>query len=78
MNELCKGCLTQIYNYEEEGIEDIACESSEFNNINYECGICPCTNCIVKIMCDEACGSFDLWQFMIDTTGSSNQEKVTS
>lgn len=49
-NKFCKGCAGTSY-----------CEFMK-ENINTK-GICPCTNCIVKMMCknDENCPIFNSW-----------------
>lgn len=47
MTEYCEGCHTLIY-------DDKWCDYRDAN-VN---GICPCTQCIVKAMCELDCEDF--------------------
>ena len=44
----CKGCTA----YHETGCT--------FKNHNTD-GTCPCTECVVKAMCDITCGDYNTW-----------------
>jgi hypothetical protein len=52
MSDYCEGCLT--YNYE-DGSGSFGCTHDVYNVR----GQCPCTGCIVKVMCTLACVEFD-------------------
>jgi hypothetical protein len=49
MKQYCDGCLT---------FGGFGCKHSKFNKT----GQCPCTNCILKMVCDSPCIKFDLWR----------------
>lgn len=44
----CDGCLTYV---PDKG------SSCKFSGYNYD-GKCPCTNCIIKMMCGEPCNDY--------------------
>ncbi len=48
----CYGCYTYFYG-------GTYCEYSIHNNESE--GLCPCTTCIIKSMCDKDCGPFAKW-----------------
>ena len=52
MNKHCFGCIAyhEVYEFE----KDVEC-SFQFSNID---GLCPCTNCIVKVICNQICDPF--------------------
>jgi hypothetical protein len=49
MKDYCKGCAA----YDKYGI----CEMNKFNDN----GECPCSECIIKMMCNEACHGWSVW-----------------
>ena len=49
----CKGCLTNEY-CDDYGNDMVECELIKYNGE----GECPCTNCIVKPMCEQVCDDF--------------------
>ncbi len=52
----CKGCLTYIEVYE------IGCAFTMGGTPKIKSGItCPCTKCLVKVMCSEVCDIFNLY-----------------
>lgn len=55
--EHCKGCLS--YKIDVDG-EEYHCHESQYNDV----GQCPCSKCIVKMMCDVPCS--DHFDFKID------------
>ena len=48
----CDGCSDS-----DENIHFNICELIFYNKN----GSCPCTNCIVKMMCSDSCDKFALW-----------------
>ena len=54
MNNLCYGCLT--YKNEEGDYCDYTIHNSE------EEGICPCTKCLIKGVCDTQCDDYFNWK----------------
>lgn len=46
----CEGC----YSYEEE-YQDEHCDAIAFNTE----GKCPCTECLIKVMCKMGCDAFE-------------------
>jgi len=53
MTDFCGGCITS---------NGVGCRLFEFN---YD-GACPCTNCILKMICDDPCNNFNLWEKRCD------------
>jgi hypothetical protein len=51
-NGHCEGCLSHIY-FLEKG-EVIYCTLKEYNDE----GQCPCSRCIVKMICEHACNDY--------------------
>ena len=51
MNKYCKGCFTMR---NEDGSERFC-----GNHVNNGKGECPCTNCLIKPMCNSACDDYD-------------------
>jgi hypothetical protein len=52
MPECCKGCYTFL---KDLTLPDPGCAHNHFN-LN---GECPCTECIIKVMCSESCSDYD-------------------
>jgi len=52
-NEHCKGCAT--FNLIDDPNLQVDCPDS-----NYE-GNCPCTECVVKVMCLLECDDYKIW-----------------
>jgi len=56
-NEICEGCLTSIVPEDEDHIYPC-------NNMAYNIdGSCPCTICIVKMVCCEECDDYVIWTY---------------
>ena len=54
-NEHCKGCSATFYN---DALDSMfVCNYTQHNK-----GQCPCTECIVKMMCTNTCNSFMIWR----------------
>ena len=51
-NYLCKGCITFMNE------DDVVCSASQ---INTQKNRCPCSKCIVKMICEESCLEFNLY-----------------
>jgi len=51
MNEHCKSCLTYNENQDRCGI----LIASELNSK----GNCPCSDCLVKVMCNKGCSDYN-------------------
>jgi len=50
--DCCKGCATYIGAGEYHD-----CAYAEYNKK----GACPCSKCVVKVMCVEPCDEYDEW-----------------
>lgn len=50
IEENCKGCLTY-------STSDAKHCSSDNSN-----GKCPCTTCVIKVMCNDACETFNVFR----------------
>jgi hypothetical protein len=48
-NDHCEGCCTSFNS------QDESCQLSKHN----DSGQCPCSTCIVKVMCEKSCDDFD-------------------
>jgi len=56
----CEGCLMSICNYAKYNLED---------------NPCPCTECIVKSMCQSSCEKYDYYEHMTGTRMHLNTYK---
>ncbi len=54
MNESCKGCATYKYGAVDYEGGEKTCHYHGYNDK----GQCPCTECIVKVMCNVNCHAF--------------------
>ena len=63
-DEKCKGCITDHY---ETGTHH--CYWDYYNKD----GTCPCSNCLVKMMCNEACDEFEKWNGWIKSPMDEEQ-----
>ncbi len=54
MDKFCEGC--KIYSYESG---DVRCEYIDHNKD----ASCPCTTCVVKVMCSEECIKFKSYEW---------------
>jgi len=54
MHEHCKGCLTYGEKYDK-------CEGSIASLFNLK-GKCPCSNCLVKMMCRKSCNDYNRFE----------------
>ena len=52
INEYCKGCCVYMPDGDPH---DIGCTLFDSNNK----GQCPCSKCIVKVMCEEPCEDYE-------------------
>jgi hypothetical protein len=59
MHESCKGCLT--YNETNDSCSDLV--SFLFDSKYY----CPCTSCLIKVMCREGCTKYREFHDFIKT-----------
>ncbi len=57
----CDGCFTLI------NLNGYLSCSYFFNNKD---GSCPCTNCLVKVICEEACSNYKKWGVKMNTNFS--------
>ena len=53
--EHCKGCPSNTY------YKDGSCKFNAYN----DCGQCPCSVCIVKVMCQDVCDDFNKFRIGI-------------
>ena len=51
MTDYCKGCFTRIVTI---GYATVDCNHTPYNDD----GKCPCTECIVKVICKYQCSTF--------------------
>jgi hypothetical protein len=56
MTNNCKGCLIDTTRTFMD--EDGTCDTYKFN---YD-GECPCTECIVKVMCEGSCNDYEYFR----------------
>ncbi len=59
-NEHCSGCVSN------------SCGSDQYNDK----GQCPCTKCVVKMMCKKACYDFLLFRLATNAVLHKQKEKV--
>jgi hypothetical protein len=52
MPNYCKGCYTYHY-YDNNTLFSNGCIHSQYNE-----GLCPCTDCVVKMMCNSPCEKY--------------------
>jgi hypothetical protein len=64
MNKSCRGCVT--YKYNDVNIDytfsEETCRYHDYNDKSQ----CPCTECVVKMMCDVDCPVFTKFTDYID------------
>jgi len=65
VNEYCEGCLTSYFVV---GNDAHLCGNSAYNKN----GECPCSRCIVKMMCEELC--YDYSKFLDSTARNQVRE----
>jgi hypothetical protein len=49
INQLCQGCIVYTNTVDER---EITCTATKFN---FPENLCPCSNCIIKVVCQESC-----------------------
>lgn len=59
-SDYCNGCCTLTYLNRFD--TETRCTYVDYNNK----GQCPCTLCVVKMMCDQHCPFFDVFKKHID------------
>jgi hypothetical protein len=57
MKDTCKGCITH-----DDELADYKCYWDSHNKD----GSCPCSKCLVKVMCNVACDVFEEWNCRIE------------
>ncbi len=55
MNDDCKGCSTYDDCIKDYSIKDYASDENVFLNVREEC---PCSRCLVKVVCREGCNDW--------------------
>lgn len=54
--DYCDGCFSYVYSVSRGKI--LYCSFKEYN----EEGQCPCTTCVVKVMCEHACNDYHVFR----------------
>jgi len=70
MNELCTGCYWQLHS-----VQGVNCAVQRYNKKN---NICPCANCLIKVMCKIKCKDRHNYFRGISDHWSQNPETLTS
>lgn len=68
MPEYCKGCITYIVNNRDaltNNDDPIICS---YTNHNKD-GKCPCSSCIIKMMCEITCDEYEDFVDIVDGVG---------
>ena len=64
MSDYCNGCLTKS-----GPAPELDCVYIRFN----ENGVCPCTHCVIKVMCDIQCEDYDTWTKPLEVKFKGNE-----